>query len=73
MLFKMIDYLAKVIQIHSVIGRPKGKEVGIVGRHLHAADVGLAVDHGCGCIIPHAPKPHCPIIASTHKLRRVGL
>ncbi len=67
------SHLAEVIQIDAIVGRAKGKEVGIVGRHLDAADVGFAVDDGGGRIVSHTPEPHSPIVATAHKLCGVGL
>lgn len=66
-------HLAEVVQVHAVVGRAKGEEVGGGRAKLDAANIGLGVDHRRGALLTDAPQLHRPIIAPRHKSRRVRL
>lgn len=57
-------HLAEVIQVHAVVGRAEGQQVGARGAELHAAHIRLGVNDRGGRLLANAPQPDCPIITA---------
>ena len=64
---------AQVVDVDAVVGGAKGDQVRAAGAELHAAHVGLGVDHCRGRRVVQAPQPHGAVVASRQEPRRVSL